>query len=51
MIVVMQMLWRKALEGDCPITVDEFLYCYKPSEIKENLLVYTSSYLGALTSV
>ena len=34
------MLWRKALEGNCPITVDEFLYCYKPSEIKKSTGFY-----------
>ena len=33
-IIVMQVLWHKALEGNRPITVDEFLYHYKPSEIK-----------------
>ena len=34
-IVAMQVLWHEALQGDRPITVDEFLYCYKPSEIKK----------------
>lgn len=34
-IVAMQVLWREALEGNCPITVDEFLYCYKTLEIKK----------------
>ena len=33
-IVAMQVLWCEALERNCPITVNEFLYCYKPSEIK-----------------
>ena len=27
-VVAMQVLWREALEGNCPITMDEFLYCY-----------------------
>ena len=31
-IVAMQVLWHEALEGNRPITVDEFLYCYKLSE-------------------
>ena len=34
-IVDMQVLWREALQGDRPITVDEFLYYYKPSEINK----------------
>ena len=34
-IVTMQVLWREALEGNRPITVDKFLYYYKPSEIKK----------------
>ena len=29
----MQILWREVFEGDHPLTVDEFLYCYKPFEI------------------
>ena len=32
-IVSMQILWREVFEGDRPFTVDDFLYCYKPSEI------------------
>ncbi|XP_065620318.1 uncharacterized protein LOC136067574 [Quercus suber] len=32
----MQILWREVFGGDRPITVDEFLYCYKPSEIHQS---------------
>ena len=39
-IVAMQVLWREALEGNRPITVDEFLYRYKPSEIKKSAGFY-----------
>ena len=39
----MQVLWREALEGNRPITVDEFLYCYKPSEIKKSAGFYQFS--------
>ena len=35
MIVAMQMLWCEVFEGNCPITEDEFLFCYKPLEIKQ----------------
>ena len=45
-IVAMQVLWREALEGNCPITVDEFLYCYKPSEIKKSAGFYQFSSKG-----
>ena len=34
-IVAIQVLWHEALEGNHPIIVDEFLYCYKPSGIKK----------------
>ena len=40
MIVTIQVLWCEALEGNCPITVDEFLYCYKPSDIKKSAGFY-----------
>ena len=46
MIVAMQVLWREALEGNRPITVDEFLYCYKPSEIKKSAGFYQFSSRG-----
>ena len=36
----MQVLWREALEGNRPITVDDFLYCYKPLEIKQSADFY-----------
>ena len=42
-VVAMQMLWREALEGDYPITVDEFLYYYKPLEIKKSANFYQFS--------
>ncbi|KAL4609963.1 hypothetical protein ACB092_08G017800 [Castanea dentata] len=36
LIVSMLVLWREVFDGNCPITVDEFLYCYKPSEIGQS---------------
>ena len=36
----MQVLWREALEGNRPIMVDEFLYYYKPLEIKKSACFY-----------
>ena len=42
----MQVLWRETLEGNCPITVDEFLYCYKLSEIKKSAGFYQFSSRG-----
>ena len=33
----MQILWREVFGGDRPLTVDEFLFCYKPSEINQSL--------------
>ena len=47
----MQVLWREALEGNCPITVDEFLYCYKPSEIKKSTGFYQFLSRGSLYSL
>lgn len=46
MIVAMKMLWHEALEGNRPITVDGFLYCYKPSEIKQPASFYQFSSRG-----
>ena len=42
----MQVLWREALEGNRPITVDEFLYYYKPSKIKKSAGFYQFSSRG-----
>ena len=36
LVISMQILWREVFGGDCPLTVDEFLYCYKPSEINQS---------------
>ncbi|KAL4606507.1 hypothetical protein ACB092_09G107800 [Castanea dentata] len=36
LVVSMQVLWMEVFDGDRPITVDEFLYCYKPSEINQS---------------
>ena len=36
----MQILWKEVFERDCPLTVDEFLYSYKPSEIIQSLSFY-----------
>ena len=36
----MQILWREVFGGDRPLTVDEFLFCYKPSEINQSLGFY-----------
>ena len=50
-IVAMQVLWREALEGNRPITVDEFLYCYKPSKIKKSADFYQFSSRGSYYSL
>ena len=33
----MQILWREVFEGNRPLTVDEFLFYYKPSKINQSL--------------
>jgi len=40
LIISMQVLWREAFDGNHPLTVDEFLYCYKPSEINQSSRFY-----------
>ncbi|KAK9998151.1 hypothetical protein SO802_017754 [Lithocarpus litseifolius] len=39
-------LWREVFDGNHPLTVDEFLYCYKPSEISQSLGFYQFSTRG-----
>ena len=36
----MQVLWREVFEGNHPLTMHEFLYCYNPSEINQSLGFY-----------
>ena len=40
LIVSIQILWREVFGGNRPLIVDEFLYCYKPSEIHQSLGFY-----------
>ena len=40
LIVSKQVLWREVFEGNLPLTMDEFLYCYKPSKINQSLGFY-----------
>ena len=37
LIISMQILWREVFGGNRPLTVDEFLFCYKLSEINQSL--------------
>lgn len=46
-IVSMQVLWREVFNGNCPLSVDEFLYCYKPSEISQSIGFYQFSARGS----
>ena len=39
-VISMQVLWREVFEGDRPLAMDKFLYCYKPSEINQSLGFY-----------
>ena len=40
LIISLQILWRKVFGGDRPLTVDKFLFCYKPLEINQSLGLY-----------
>ena len=40
LVVSIQVLWREVFEENCPLTVDKFLYCYKPFEINQSLGFY-----------
>ena len=40
LIISMQILWREVFGEDYPLTVDEFLFCYKPLEINQSLGFY-----------
>ena len=47
LIVSMQILWREVFGGDRPFTVDEFLFCYKPSEIYQSFVFHQFTARGA----
>ena len=36
LVISMQILWKEFFGGNRPLIVDEFLYCYKPSEISHS---------------
>ena len=40
LIISMQVLWREVVDGNRPLIVDEFLYCYKSFEINQSLGFY-----------
>ena len=45
--MAMQVLWREAFDGNYPLTVDKFLYCYKPSKISQSIGFYQFSVRGS----
>ena len=47
LIISMQTLWREVFKGNHSFTVDEFLYCYKPSKISKSLRFYQFSARGS----
>ena len=46
-IVSMQVSWREVFGENRPLTMDEFLYCYKPSKISQSLCFYQFSARGS----
>ena len=40
LVISMKILWREVFGGDRPLTMDEFLFYYKPSEINQSLGFY-----------
>ena len=40
LVISMQILWSEVFGRDRPLTVDEFLFCYKPLEINQSLGFY-----------
>ena len=47
LIISMQVLWRELFDGNSPLTMDEFLYYYKPLEISQSLGLYHFSARGS----
>ena len=46
LVISMQILWREVFGGDRLLTVDEFLSCYKLSEINQSLSFYQFTVRG-----
>ena len=46
LIISMQLLWREVFGRDLPLTMDEFLFCYKPSKINQSLGFYQFTVRG-----
>ena len=46
-IMAMKLLWREVFEGNCPLSVDEFLYCYEPFGISQSFSFYLFSTQGS----
>ena len=42
LVISIQILWREVFGRNRPRTVDEFLFCYKPSKINQSLGFYQS---------
>ena len=40
LVISMQVLWNEVFGRDRPLTVDEFLFCYKPLKINQSLSFY-----------
>ena len=40
LVISMQILWNEVFGRDRPLTVDKFLFCYKPSKINQSLGFY-----------
>ena len=47
LIVSVQVLWWEVFEGDRPLTVDKFFFCYKPSEINQSRGFYQFTAKGS----
>ena len=47
LIVSMQVLWKEVFKGDRSLTMDEFLFCYKPFEINQSQGFYQFTARGS----
>ena len=47
LIVSMQVLWKEVFKGDRSLTMDEFIFCYKPFEINQSQGFYQFTAKGS----